>query len=262
MVDIHTHILPAIDDGSGDIDSSLLYVSLMKEKGVTDFFVTPHYIVGEYDNTPDIVSRKYDELTAAILHKGYDINVHKGVEVYLSSGILEKVDLRKYCLGNSDYILVETAMNGFPANVLEIFYQLVKKGFKPILAHPERYIDIIKKVSLVEDLIYRNVYMQVNAGSFLGVYGDQVAKTAWDLFHKGFIHFIASDCHCHRDEYILPIAKQVLKERYPDYTSEIFTDVNPAKIISNEKIEYFNPAVHQVSEEQETFLGKIKKLFT
>lgn len=261
MVDIHTHLLPGVDDGSLDMDNSLLFVKKMQEAGVSDCFVTPHYIIGEYDNTPEVVAEKHENLTKAITAEGYEVNVHKGVEVYLSSDIHNKIDLRHYCLGSSDYILVESAMNGFPANILEIFYHLVKKGFKPIFAHPERYIDVIKKVSLVEDLIYRNVYMQVNAGSFLGIYGEQVAKTAWDLFHKGFIHFIASDCHCHRDEYLLPVAKQLLKERYPEYASELFFDTNPRKIIENEVVEYFNPAVHQVIEEQDTLLNRIKKLF-
>lgn len=261
MIDIHTHILPGLDDGSPSLENSLEHIKLMVEAGVTDIFVTPHYITGEYNNTPDIIEEKRLLLQKDIDKAGYSCKLHKGVEVYLTDNVHEQLNLREYTLGNSDYILVETAMNGFPVNLLDILYRMVKSGLKPIMAHPERYADVIKSSSKVEDLIYRNVYMQANAGSFLGVYGDAAANTAWELLQKGFIHFIASDCHCSRDEYLLPIAKEMLKENFPDYPLEQFFSTNQSLVLENDSIEYFNPPIYQPAVNKGSILSKILRIF-
>jgi len=92
---------------------------------------------------------------------------------------------------------------------------------------------------MAEDFMYRNVYLQVNAGSILGLYGSKIEKTVWQLIKSGFVHFLASDNHCRIDEYILPAAIEAIRDKIDDYTADLLTQVNPQKMLNNEKIEYF-----------------------
>jgi protein-tyrosine phosphatase len=261
MIDIHTHILPAVDDGSPDLESSLFYLEQISKEGVTDVFMTPHLIPGEYDNDPHFVAQQCELLREKVREKGIEINIHCGLEVYLT-GSIEKIIANDNCrLAGSKYVLVETAMNGFPLNFDETLYKIVTKGFKPILAHPERYIDIIKNTRKAEDLIYRNIYLQINAGSLMGHYGKSVTKTAWELFHNGFVHFIASDFHCQSSEYFLTQAYDVLSEQYGEDVIQQFTHINPMKIIKNEEIDYFTKPVVDPATKNNTIFSRFLNLF-
>lgn len=261
MIDIHSHVLFGVDDGSVDLENSLYSLKLLQDAGVTDVFTTSHYIVGEYDLPREEINRKFKELQEAIVREGLTINIYPGAEYYLTDANSKTSNFADYTLGNSKYILVETAMNGFPHNLLETLYQLVVKGFKPILAHPERYSDIISNPKQVEDLIYRNVYMQANAGSFLGYYGKSIAKTVWELFSNGWIHFIASDYHCHSDDYPLARLVDVFSREYPEINLDLYIKENPTKIIANEKIEYLSAGFSHLSQEPESFISRLLSIF-
>lgn len=263
MIDIHTHILPNTDDGAENMEIALSCLSKIQEVGVTDVFLTPHYIPGEYDNTGEIIDRKCTELRKTAKENDINVNLHCGVEFYLTGTGQKETDFSGFRLGNSDYVLVETAMHGFPVNLFEILYIMVKKGYKPILAHPERYMDIMKDSTIAEDLIYRNVYLQANAGSFIGDYGKIVSRTAWEMLQKGFYHFIASDHHCNTNHYSLQVISNLFAEDYPEYPLDMLINENPARIIRNEKIEYFNPPILMNKENGNSkgFFQKILQFF-
>ncbi len=262
MIDIHIHILPGLDDGSPDMATSIKYLEAIIQSGVTDIIATPHYIVGEYDNDNTIIETSCKKLIKEAKSLNLSIKIHTGVELYLTGNIDGQINLDNYCLGNSHYILVESALNGLPANLFEILYRIVKKGYKPILAHPERYSDIIDDHRVAEDLVYRDVYLQANAGSFLGKYGESVAKTVWCLLEKGLIHFIASDCHCASDEYSLLQTKDMLIKHYPNYPIELLTDINPRKVIDNKEIQIINSQIYVDRQREDTLLTKIKRFLT
>ena len=239
MIDIHTHFLPAVDDGSPDLETSLHYLKMVSDYGVTDVITTPHLIQGEYNNSPEYIGQQCQLLRSKIQENRININIHCGMEVYLTGSTNEVMTDINCRLAGGDYVLVETAMNGFPLNLNDVLYQLVVKGFKPVLAHPERYIDIIKNSQKAEDLIYRNVYLQLNAGSFIGYYGKSVAKAAWELFNEGFVHFIASDFHCQSADYPLVQVYELLSDQYGEEAVRQFTHDNPRKILNNESIDYY-----------------------
>jgi protein-tyrosine phosphatase len=264
MIDIHTHILPAVDDGAKDTEISLRCLKTLQESGVTDVFLTPHYIPGEYDNTHEKIEEKCRLLRKSASQEGITVNLHSGVELYLTDAGQQDVDYSSYRLGSSDYILVETAMHGFPINLLDNLYQMVRKGYKPILAHPERYIDIIQNPSLAEDLIYRNVYLQANAGSFFGDFGKASTRAVWSMLQKGFIHFVASDYHCQTQNYPLTVFRDMMTTNYPGFPIDLLINQNPAKIIKNEEIEYLNREVLTSfpKTNAESFFQKILKVFS
>jgi protein-tyrosine phosphatase len=240
MIDIHTHVLPFCDDGADSLDQSINELTEISKSGVTDVFLTPHYIRNVFENSRESTQAIYQELKLNLLLKGVNINIHPGAEVYLDDNIWNDIEKYNLQLADTKYVLVETGFNGFPSDLLDILYQLVKRGYKPILAHPERYIDIIKNLELAEDLIYRNVYLQMNAGSFLGYYGNMVQKTAWQLLKKKLVHFLASDTHCNSDYYFLKEALQTVVENTEAEFIEQITTINPGKLLQNKTIEYNN----------------------
>jgi protein-tyrosine phosphatase len=252
MIDIHTHILPYIDDGAEDIEDALKALKLAQDSGVTDIFLTPHYMPGEYDNTKTLIRGEIKLLREAALEESIGINLISGIEVYLTQMRGKMIDFDKFRMADSDYVLVETAMHGFPINLFDMLYQMVKDGLRPILAHPERYIDIMKNINIAEELIHRNVYLQANAGSFLGEYGSLVTSTVWEMFHHGYIHFIASDHHCRTDSYSLATLENLLRENYTDVPVKKLMCDNPARILRNEPVEFLNPEIQPIRKDRDT----------
>jgi len=254
MIDIHTHILHNCDDGSDSLELSIEQITNMISKGVTDIVLTPHYMNSYVQTDAKVINKQFKEISKATANM--KINLHKGGEIFLNPGVEDKID-KELCIGDTSYILVETNMGEFTPDIYEILFKLVRKGLRPILAHPERYNYIINDPNMAEDFLHRNVYLQVNAGSVLGFYGSKIAKTAWYLIDNGFAHFVASDNHCKIDEYILPAAIEAIRNNIDDYTAELLTEINPQKMLNNEKIKYFYLEKQPI--EKKGFFEKILK---
>jgi protein-tyrosine phosphatase len=237
MIDIHTHILHNCDDGSDSLELSIEQIKNMIDKGVTDIVLTPHYMNSYVQTDAIIINKRFEELLK--ITQNLEVNLHKGGEIFLNQGIDDKIISRELCIGDTSYVLVETNMGELTPDIYEILFNLVRKGLRPILAHPERYNYIMNEPEIAEDFLHKDIYLQVNAGSILGIYGKKIEKTAWFLIDNGFAHFVASDNHCKTDEYILPLAIEVIRNKIDDYTADLLTQINPQKMLNNEKIKYF-----------------------
>ena len=240
MIDIHTHILYDIDDGSTDLETSVKHIANMSRSGVTDIFLTPHYIRYDFPTSKENIENRFQNLQKEISNKNIKIKLHKACEVYLDDNIWEDIEAQNLMINDTKYVLVETTMNGFQENLYEILFDLVRRGYRPIMAHPERYRDVYNELQVAEDLIFRNVYLQINAGSLLGLYGEKIKKTAWKLLQNGFAHFLASDNHCQNDDYVLPEAIEMLNSQFDSSYTELLTQTNPQKVLNDEPIEFFN----------------------
>jgi len=259
MIDIHTHILPDLDDGSSDISITLEHLKMMSGFGVTSVFFTPHYMPNFYDTCNKTIQEKLNEVQLKIDEEKIPIQLLTGAELLLESNSIALVREENLTMGESKYVLVESNMSGFAADFNDNLFKLLRSGYKPILAHPERYLDIQRKPEMVEDLMHRNVYMQINAGSLLGHYGKQAKKIAWYLLHQGWAHFLASDNHCRFDKYPLEKAVRMVSHKIDDYTSKLLTEVNPQKIIDNENINMF---YLESSAKKETFISRLRNSFS
>lgn len=257
MIDIHTHILHNCDDGSDSLELSIKQITNMIDNGVTDIVLTPHYMNSYVQTDAKIIDTQFKELIKATAD--LKVNLHKGGEIFLNPGIDDKIINKELCIGDTSYILVETNMGEFTPDIYETLFNLVKKGLRPILAHPERYNYIINDPAMAEDFLHRNVYLQINAGSILGLYGSKIAKTAWHLIDNGFAHFVASDNHCKTDEYFLPLAKEAIHDNIDSYTADLLTKINPQRMLNNEKIKYFYLEKQKVEKKGffEKFLRKL-----
>ena len=195
MIDVHCHLLPKIDDGSTSAEQSINQMRIMAAGGVTDAFLTTHYMSGVYHYERADYDAKLALMRGLAKNYGVEINLHPGFEVYLNSHILEDITSQKLTLGSSHYVLLESDLNGLDPDFYNDIYPLLRQGFRPVLAHAERYVSIMSKISKARELIEHDVYLQVNSGSLLGQYGEKVRQTAWLLVRNGWAHLLGSDDH-------------------------------------------------------------------
>ncbi|MDS0526660.1 capsular biosynthesis protein [Clostridium sp. SHJSY1] len=196
MIDIHSHILPEIDDGSKDRVMTLDMLREAEKDGITEIVATPHFCRG-YGETPyDEVKEMVENLNKIAAYEGININVNYGQEVYYSENMIE--DYKNGIIGtinDSRYMLFELPMEKFESDVFDIIYELQVLGIVPILAHPERYKFIMEEPSFINKFVDEGILFQMNAGSIVGDFGTKVKKTAGILLENGIYNFIGSDAH-------------------------------------------------------------------
>ncbi|SFB84816.1 CpsB/CapC family capsule biosynthesis tyrosine phosphatase [Butyrivibrio sp. YAB3001] len=235
-IDIHCHILPGVDDGSPDMESSLKMLQIAKENSVEQIILTPHHKPMHHNVSPEH-NKKYTEILQKEAAKaGIEIRLYSGNEIYYSDETQVELEEGKICtLAGSDYVLVEFhPTNPFKA-IHNGIYQVQSAGFIPILAHVERYSDIVSHMSYVEDLIKMGCYIQVNASSIMGKYGFWISRFTKKLLKKELVHFIASDAHDtqKRAPNLLDCRNYVTKRFGEEYSDRLFF-TNPMNVINNE----------------------------
>lgn len=243
MIDIHSHILPGIDDGAKNIKMTLGMIRMAEESGTTDIVATPHFCRG-YGETPyNEVKNLVGEFRKLIKKEGLDINLHYGQEVYYSEEIIN--DYEKGLIGtinDSRYMLIELPMKNFGNQTLDVIYELQVKGIIPILAHPERYKPIIDKPEIINEFINEGFLFQMNTGSIKGQFGKKVKKTAEILLSKNIYNFIGSDGHNDSNR-CTGIDKGIkLAKRYSNINEELFRE-SGRRLLNNEDIEFIGEKV-------------------
>lgn len=234
MIDIHTHIMYGVDDGATSEWESLQILEEAERAGFTDVILTPHYME-EYPNK-NIQERqdKWNKIQG--LMKNIDLNLYLGNEVFLSLKINEGIKEGEIStLNNSKYILVELPMTSKLVFLEDIILQLRRMELIPIIAHPERYTYVQENPYFIEPLIQKGALFQANYGSLINQYGKEVNKTIQKLLKKGYIHFLATDCHSEGSIYsqMDKIMKELKKYIDEDNIYKL-TEGNPRKILLNQ----------------------------
>ena len=224
MIDIHTHLLNNVDDGSRNVTESLTYIKMAAEAGFTDIILTPHYIEGSYENNYKLIEPKIQELKAKIEDNNITINVYHGNEVYISENIGELIKSGKAAtLAGSKYFLFELLMNNRLLTLNKLIMQIKEAGVIPVLAHPERYSFVQKNPDVLRELISEGVLMQSNYGSIIGQYGKGAQKTIITMLESNMIHFLGTDTH--RDGHIYAHFYNVRKEFLKYISREKFEEL-------------------------------------
>ena len=216
--DCHTHLLPGVDDGVATIEQSLEVLAYMESQGVSQVWCTPH-VMDDIPNPTELLLRKFEELKTA--YKG-NIKLNLAAEYMLDSEFEKRLaegDLLKMW---DDVVLVETSTNIPPYNLLNLLENIMSKGYRPMLAHPERYryMDVADYRHLREI----GVYYQLNLPSVVGYYGETAANKALRLLREGSYYAVGSDCHKYS-----AILSQFNRAVLPD---EVVADVRKAARIS------------------------------
>lgn len=246
MVDLHSHLIWDIDDGSKSKEMTINMLRQAYLGGTKKLVLTPHYLPGYYEIPIDKVKERKQDLETLIKEENLNIEVYLGQEVYFSNKILENLEEGLIgTINNSKYMLIEFNMKNFSLEeVTDVLYELQLKGIVPIIAHPERYHIFIKKPSLINELIKEDFLFQLNIGSLTGDFGKDVKKTA-EIFVKNKIYsFIGSDAH--RDENRNPdMSKgiELLKDMDKNYYKYIKD--SSERVLENEEVEFIGSTIEE-----------------
>lgn len=195
-VDMHSHLIPGIDDGSKSMEESLELIQRLSSYGLRKIITTPHIMSEYYKNNPEIISMGLEDLRKAVKAEGISITIEAAAEYYMDEILLEKIKGgEKLLTFGENYILVETGFINKPQMLLETMFQLEMSGYKPILAHPERYQYLLADKGLLEDLVDRKILFQVNLLSLTGFYSKPVKDFAESLVERDLVKFFGTDCH-------------------------------------------------------------------
>ena len=222
--DIHSHLLPGIDDGVKTIDESVEVIRHLSSIGFTKLITTPHIMSDYYKNTPEIIRHKLKVVQNAVLEANIPVSIEAAAEYYLDEYFYDLVLKGKELLTFGDnYVLFETSFTVEPLILKEVIFHLNSAGYKPVYAHPERYFYLQENKQLLTELIDQGLLFQLNVLSLTGYYSKQVQKMAQELIKKNAISFIGSDCHN-------MLQASFLKEAY---SSKLAHAINTTQILNH-----------------------------
>ncbi len=237
MIDFHSHIIPNIDDGSTSIDETINMIKEAKKVGFTGIISTSHYIQGYYDLN-SYERKKLLDIIEKKMSIDNELKLYLGSEIYFTSEIIELIENKKAStINNTKYVLFELPMNTKPLFAKEVVYQLIEKGYRPIIAHPERYNYVQEEIKYAEELASMGAMFQANYGSIIGMYGNEAKKTLKRLLKNNLISFLGSDVH--RAGQIYPQIPKILKKLNKLISTEqleMLTTLNAQKVLKNEEI--------------------------
>ncbi len=193
VVDMHSHVLPGIDDGAQNPQESVYLVRKMIDLGIKKIIATPHIMADYYKNTPETINGALELLRAELVKENIDIPVEAAAEHYFDETFESRVNDGRLMTMGDNYALFELSFVGQPPNVLAVIQRMIELGYKPILAHPERYSYI--DVEQLRGLREWGCSLQLNTISLTGYYGKETKRTAEYLVDNQLVDFMSSDMH-------------------------------------------------------------------
>jgi tyrosine-protein phosphatase YwqE len=194
--DMHSHFIPGIDDGCKTLDESVALIRQMIELGFRKLITTPHIMSDSYRNTPEIIFSGLDQLRKRLVQEYIHIEIEAAAEYYLDDFFLQLLKQGNLLsFGTEKYLLVETSYINYPENINQVAFDILSKGFTPVLAHPERYPYWAMRFDEYAKLKEMGFLFQLNINSLGGYYSPEVKKTAEKLVERNLVDFIGSDLH-------------------------------------------------------------------
>jgi protein-tyrosine phosphatase len=196
MIDLHSHILPGIDDGSKSLDMSLAMARIAVDDGITQMACTPHIYPGLYMNNAVGIAAARDALQGSLDQNGIPLKLTTGADVHLVPGLLEGLRAGTVpCLHNTRYLLLEPSHHVAPPRFAESVFQLVAAGYVPVITHPERLTWVEDNFQVFVDLTRQGAWMQVTAGALTGLFGPRAKYWGERFLGDGLTHILATDAH-------------------------------------------------------------------
>ena len=195
LTDVHSHFIPGIDDGAPDMDTSLALISAMHDLGYRKVITTPHVMGDTYRNTPEDILGGLDKVRKAIASRGLDIEVDAAAEYYLDDSLEQKIKEKSLLTFGNNHVLFELPFIAEPPMLNSTVFEMQTAGYRPVLAHVERYPFWYRDWDKIEAMYDRGVVLQVNIGSLTGAYGPEARKVGEKLIDKAMVKVLSSDCH-------------------------------------------------------------------
>ncbi|MCI7813961.1 MAG: hypothetical protein MR543_09855 [Robinsoniella sp.] len=243
MIDIHTHILPGVDDGSESLEMSMEMIRMAADSGTSVIVATPHnYLPGLIQDLKELRSRFY-ELSEKIQEEQIDIKLVSGMEIFATWEMPELLSKGQvWTLNRTKYFLTEFDFEEDPFFCTRVLERCKKRGFLPVIAHPERYEFVQRSPVIVYEWICEGYGIQINKGSLLGRFGSGPKHTAEILMGCGLVSCIASDAHSpwSRTPHMTEI-RELLEDEYgTDYTRMVLEE-NPRRILQGKELVGYEP---------------------
>lgn len=198
-VDMHSHLIPGIDDGSPDIETSIKLIKGFVELGYKKIITTPHVLWEIYPNTTDAILKGAEKLKEAIAQEGLDIELHVAAEYFMDEHFVDLLRQKAPLLTlGGKMVLVEFSMANVPLDLQQVIFDLQMQDYQPVLAHPERYTYLSQRTDLLEDLKNAGCFFQLNLLSLTGYYGGSVQDLAEFLLKNNYYDFAGTDLHHER----------------------------------------------------------------
>lgn len=239
LTDIHTHILPDIDDGPGTMTEALRMLRYAADSGITVCAATPHMPPNESNAERtaylDRIEDRFRSLRRAILEEEIGITLHRGVEVYYQPDILPFVRQGGCGLSLSRYVLMEVSLRQCPPDFEHSMHNLLQNDIRPVFAHPERTGSLIGDIQTIARFVSAGILIQVTSGSVIGDFGERTAEFTDRLIAAGLVHIVASDAHPGR-MFTLHCAYSNIVGRFGRKCAELLCRTNPEHILCDRDV--------------------------
>ncbi|MDX2360050.1 MAG: histidinol phosphatase [Crocinitomicaceae bacterium] len=195
-VDMHSHLIPGIDDGSATMDETIAMLAKFESFGYKKVITTPHIMSDYYRNTPEIILSGLKEVQKTAAELNLSIEIEAAAEYYFDETLMERLEKTEKLLTFGDnYVLFEFSFHTEPNQIDKLFFELITQGYKPVLAHFERYAFLFGEIEKAAKWREMGINIQMNFNSLGGHYGPEVKKQAEALVDNQLIDFVATDCH-------------------------------------------------------------------
>lgn len=194
-VDLHSHLIPAVDDGAQNLGESMALIHAMMDLGFRKIITTPHIMADYYRNTRETITRGLDLVREEVQRQNLPVVIEAAAEYYLDESFDTKLSQGDMMSMGDNFLLFEMSFVNFSPNLFDMISKIQDKGYKPILAHPERYPYLYESLEHYHRIKETGCYLQLNTISLTGYYGKSTQKIAEELVDKVLIDFIASDMH-------------------------------------------------------------------
>lgn len=197
MIDLHSHILPSVDDGAETLEDALAMGRIAAQDGITDIVATPHALNGTYENTREKIIKAVVSLQDAFQEAHIPVRLYPGADVRLTDHLIDHLGKGDAMTLNDTgkYVFVELPSQVIPMKMAEFIFELELAGIKPIITHPERNVFIEKNPNILFDLVEKGALAQITAASLTGMFGAGARDTAKKLLKCNLVHVIATDAH-------------------------------------------------------------------
>lgn len=238
MIDLHSHILPGVDDGARDFDESIKIIRALAGEGISSIVATPHYIKGtKYVSSREANEKIIKALKNKVSKENVSVRLELWNEVYIDEGILGLIETGEISL-ISKYLLVELPLSGKFPNYRDILLELIQNGYKVVLAHPERYASFQEDFSRILELDEMGVLMQCNLGSLVGKYGKKAKKTLKKMIKERLVFMFGTDSHREpKSGYFSKAIKKLAKYYNEGELEQVLTE-NSTKILERRALRH------------------------
>jgi protein-tyrosine phosphatase len=239
MIDLHSHILPGVDDGAPDLNTSLEMARIAVADGITHMACTPHIVAGVYDNSARTISDAVAMLQRHLREAQIPLELFVGADAHIAPDLPERLTSGDVpTLNKSRYFLLEPTHHILPPRIEELASRLIKAGFIPILTHPERLTWIVSHYTVIERLNDAGCLIQLTAGSIEGAFGRMALYYAERLIDEGRVDIVASDAHgADTRQPCLSRARTSLAARIGEEEAEKMVLQRPYEVLFNQSVE-------------------------